>query len=342
MNSSFFKYFLFTFFILYFPNQANAFQYDTGRFSFRLNGYGTAGFLEPDFQEPNFINDWRIRTQMNYGFSSGKSLGLVYALDAAAVDENKFMREAFLFFEKNAMGRIEFGFTDSIARKLSVGLPDVGGLRVNDKPLFYKKIPPKGAVISDTILTTGRSALRTNIASVSKNGLQYGFSISGITDDYNYSLDGALKIKNSSGKIKTVYSVGASFMDKPDNYRTDSYTPRVTADWRAQVSSGMNLQYNSWIWGVSARLIYDEKPIGPISDGLAVGSGISYDILNYSLSLTYIFSDTGIWNRSIEDYIDHTAVVSFRYKYSENLDGWMSLGITTETPFLAVGLRISF
>ena len=97
MNSSFFKYFLFTFFILYFPNQANAFQYDTGRFSFRLNGYGTAGFLEPDFQEPNFINDWRIRTQMNYGFSSGKSLGLVYALDAAAVDENKFMREAFLF-----------------------------------------------------------------------------------------------------------------------------------------------------------------------------------------------------------------------------------------------------
>ena len=333
---------LFSFLIGLVSTTANAWQYDAGRFAFKINGYGTAGLLEPEFDSPEFIGDWRVRGQMNYAIASGQTLGLVYAIDAAAVDEDKFFREAFALWENLDFGRIELGFTDSIARKLAVGLPDVGGLRVNDKPLFYKKITPHGPVISDTTITTGRSALRANVASIPKNGMQYGLSVSGITDDYKYAIDAGLKIRQPAGKVKTAYSFGASFMDSPDNYRTDSYTPHVTADWRAQVSGGMNLQYNSWIWGVSARLIYDENPVGPVSDGLAVGTGLSYDILNYSLSLTYIFSDTGIWNRDVEDYMDHTAIASFRYKYSENIDGWMSLGMTTETPFLAVGMRLTF
>lgn len=328
--------------VLGFSDAAKAVQYNNGRFAFKLNGYATGGLLEPDFDTPDFIGDWRVRGQMNYAIASGQTLGAVYAIDAAAIDEDKFMREAFAFWEHRTTGRLEFGFTDSIARKLGVGLPDVGGLRVNDKPLFYKKIHPQGPVISDTVLTTGRSALRINAATVPTNGIQYGLSLSGITDDYKYAIDAGLKIRQPQGKIKTAFSLGASFMDSPENYRTDSYTPLVNADWRAQISGGMNLQYNSWVWGVSARLIYDENPIGPISDGLAVGTGVSYDILNYSISLTYIFSDTGIWNRGVKDYMDHTAIASFRYKYSENIDGWTSVGITTETPFLAVGMRLVF
>lgn len=321
---------------------ANALEYDNGRLGLKLNGYGTAGVLEPDFETPDFIGDWRVRGEANYLITDGNTLGLVYAIDAAAVDEDKFMREAFTYWQNRNYGRVELGFTDSIARKLGVGLPDVGGLRVNDKPLFYKKITPSGPVISDTTLTTGRSALRANFATMPIGKAQYGLSVSGITDDYDYAVDAALKIRQPSGKVKMAYALGASFMSKPDGYRTDAYTPRVYADWRAQVSGGMNLQYNSWMWGVTARLIYDENPIGPISDGLALGTGISYDILNYSVSLTYIFSDTGIWNHDVKDYMDHTAIASFRYKYSENVDGWMSLGITTDTPFLAVGMRLTF
>ncbi len=323
-------------------NSASALQYDSGRFGLKLTGYGTAGVLEPDFETPNFIGDWRVRGEMDYLVTDGNTLGLVYAIDAAAIDEDKFMREAFTYWQNVNYGRAEIGFTDSIARKLGVGLPDVGGLRVNDKPLFYKKINPAGPVISDTTITTGRSALRLNLATMPIGDNQYGLSISGITDDYDYALDAAIKIRKPSGKVKTAYAFGASFMSHPDGYRTDAYTPRVYADWRAQVSGGMNLQYNSWIWGVTARLIYDENPIGPVSDGLAVGTGISYDILNYSVSLTYIFSDTGVWNRDVKDYMDHTAIASFRYKYSENVDVWMSLGMTTETPFLAVGMRLTF
>ena len=320
---------------------AHALQYNGEKFKLKINGYGTAGILEPDFETPDFIGDWRIRGEATWRATNTNSFGAVYAIDAAAVDEDKFMREGFAFWQNKNYGRMEVGFTDSIARKLGVGLPDVGGLRVNDKPLFYKKIHPNGPVISDTTLTTGRSALRMNLATVQLNGAQYGLSASGITDDYDYALDAGIKIRRPSGKVKTAYAFGASFMSHPDNYRTDAYTPRVNADWRAQISGGMNLQYNSWVWGLTARVIYDDDPIGPVSDGLAVGTGVSYDILNYSISLTYIFSDTGIWNRDIEDYMDHTAIASFRYKYSENVDLWVSTGMTTETPFVAAGLRLT-
>lgn len=324
------------------PASASALEYDNGRFGLRLTGYGTAGVLEPDFDTPDFVGDWRVRGEMTYQATNSDKLGLVYAIDAAAVDEDKFMREAFGYWQNRKFGRIEFGATDSIARKLGVGLPDVGGLRVNDKPLFYKKITPNGPVISDTTLTTGRGGLRLNYTTMPIGRAQYGLSVSGLTDHYDYAVDTGIKLRMPSGKIKTAYAFGASFMSRPDGYRTDAYTPRVYADWRAQISGGMNLQYNSWMWGVTARLIYDENPIGPVSDGLAVGTGISYDILNYSISLTYIFSDTGIWNHDVDDYMDHTAIASFRYKYSENVDMWASLGITSETPFGAVGLRLTF
>lgn len=328
--------------VVFVPNVAQAWQFNYDRFSLKINGYGTIGLLEPKDIKPDFVGDWRLRTQMNYAIASGQTLGLVYAIDAASVDEEKYIREAFGFWESSRFGRIEFGLTDSIARKLGVGLPDVGGLRINDKPLFYKKIRPDGAVISDTTLTTGRSALRLNIVSLPNNFMQYGVSFAGLTDNYDYAIDAGLKIRQPEGKIKTAFAFGASFMDKPNNYSTDAYTPVVNADWRAQLSAGLNLQYNSWIWGLSARLMYDEKPIGPVSDGLAVGTGVSYDLLNYSLSLSYVFSDTGIWNRDVKDYMDNTIIGSFRYKYSENVDGWMSLGFTSDTPFVSAGIRITF
>ena len=216
-------------------------------------------------------------------------------------------------------------------------------MRINDRPLYNEKIHPAGPVIADTVLTSGRSnSLRINLASNSNNGVQYGMSVSGITDDYDWAIDTGLKIRKSSGKLKTAYSVGTSFMNKPNNFDNEIYTPGVTADWRAQMSLGMNLQYNSWLIGLTGRIIYDQNPIGEISDGFVVGSGVSYDVLKYSVSLTYMLSDTGVWQNNIDDFIDHTVVASFRYKYSENVDGWISGGTTSETLFVSAGMRITF
>lgn len=320
---------------------AAAWEYNHGRYAFRLTGYGTVGVFQPEFQDGDFLGDWRVRAQMNFATRAGQTLGAVYAIDAIAVDDNRPLREAFGFYEHRKYGRIEFGVTDSIARKLGVGLPDVGGLRVNDRPLFYKKITPGGAVIGDTALSTGRRAMRINLASMPTHGGQYGLSVAGLTDDFKFAADTGVKFRYPTGKLKTAVALGASYMDAPDNYRADAFAPNVTADWRVQVSAGLNLQYNSWIVGLTGRVIYDENPIGIASDGIAAGAGVSYDLLKYSVSLSYLFSDTDVWdNRG--GYIDHTGILSMRYKYSPNVDGWVSIGISSEKSFLAAGLRLTF
>lgn len=324
------------------PNVAHALQYDMGNFSAKLSGYATGGFINPDFESPLGIGDWRGRAQLTYDINDEYKLGAVYALDKAALDKGNLSRETFGYIESREYGRIEFGLTDSIARKLGVGLPDVGGLRINDRPLYNEKIIPDGAIIADTTLTSGRSDPRINIVSAPTNGVQYGVSASGFATNYDYAVDAGLKIRRPSGKVKTAYAFGASFMDNPRDFDNEVYTPGVSADWRAQMSLGMNLQYNSWIWGLSGRVIYDNNPIGEISDGFVVGTGVSYDLLRYSVSLTYMFSDTGVWQSDIDDFIDHMAIASFRYKYSENVDGWISGGITSQTPFVSVGLRLTF
>lgn len=321
---------------------AYALDYSAGKFNFKLTGYGTGGIIQPDFEAPLFIGDWRVRGEIDFDANDEHRFGAVYSIDAAASNDGKDFREAFGFYQLKSLGRVEVGFTDSIARKLGVGLPDVGGLRINDRPIFHKKIVPEGPVISDTTLTTGRSALRINIATSQINGAQYGLSVAGITDDYDFTIDGGLKIRKSDGKVKRAFSLGASFMDNPRGFSTDVYAPAVTADSRTQLTAGMNIQYNSWIWGTTARVIYDNNPARPISDGIVAGTGVSYDLLQYSVSLTYMFSDTGIWNRDVDDFMDHMIIGSFRYKYSANVDGWMSLGITSKTPFVSAGMRLTF
>jgi hypothetical protein len=181
-----------------------------------------------------------------------------------------------------------------------------------------------------------------NIVSAPTNGVQYGVSAAGFANNYDWAVDAGMKIRRPSGKIKTAYAIGMSFMDNPRDFDNEVYTPGVTADWRGQMSIGMNLQYNSWIWGTTARVIYDNNPIGDISDGFVVGSGVSYDLLKYTVSLTYMFSDTGIWHDDAPNFQDNTVVASFRYKYSENVDLWMSGGTTSETPFFSAGLRLTF
>lgn len=322
---------------------AYALDYNIGNTDFRLTGYGTFGMINPDIETPLSIGDWRVRGQITNSSIQDTKLGFVYAMDKASLDKGNFSREVFAFLQSKSLGRVEFGFTDSIARKLSLGLPDVGGLRINDRPLYNEKIIPSGAVIADTTLTSGRSnSLRLNAVSNSSNGFQYGVSVSGITDDYKWAADAGIKYKKSSGKLKSAYSVGVSFMNRPDNFDNEIYTPGVTADWRAQMSMAMNVQYNSWIFGLSGRVIYDQNPIGEVSDGFVVGTGVSYDLFKYSVSLVYMMSDTGVWQNDVDDFVDNTVIASFRYKYSENVDGWISGGATSKTPFISAGMRITF
>lgn len=325
-------------------NAAEPLEYKNGNFSARVSGYGNVGWIEPNFALPNiaFIGDWSARAQLAYDLTDGQRIGLVYSLNQKTTETGGAIDDLFALYQVKNYGRIEIGLTDSVAEKLGLGLPDVGGLRTNDDPIFYKEIKPDGAVISDTTLDTGDGALRLNAVSAVNNGVQYGVSVAGITSKYDFTVDGGIKIRRPDGKTKTAYSFGASFMSSPDNFSQSIYLPRVTADWRAQVSAAMNVQYNSWIFALTGRAIYDENPVGVASDGFIVGAGVSYDFLKYSVSLTYSLSDTGVWDDDVDDYLNHIVLSSFRYKYSENVDGWVSVGMTTETPFVSAGLRLTF
>lgn len=319
-------------------------EYENGGFRARLTGYGNVGVIEPNFAINNAtdIIDWSVRGQMTYDINDIHRLGVVYSINDHGVDEKHYAHDLFALWQVKDYGRMEIGITESVAEKLGLGLPDVGGLRVNEHPLFYKEIEPHGSVITDTTLANCDTSLRLNVVSAQIGGVQYGLSVAGLSDGYKYAIDAGVKIRRPNGKTKTAYSFGASFTASPDDMDQMAYAPHVTSDWRAQLSAAMNIQYNSWIFGLNSRVIYDKNPVGIVSDGFAIGTGVSYDLLKYTVSLTYLLSDTGVWQSDVRDYIDHTLLSSFRYKYSENVDGWISVGITTKTPFVSAGLRVAF
>ena len=334
---------------LAFVSNAYALDYTSGNWKFKLDAEGMVGTLQPKDDQNEFINDWDVKLQALYSLNTYQRFGAVYSVDAACVDDKEYIHDAFVLFEDRNYGRAEFGLTHSIARKMGLGLPDVGYLRINNKSILHNKLDLKKVLISDTTATTGHDALRLNLATRATEHGQYGLSFAGGGDDYNYSVDAAFKFKQPNGKLKAAYSIALSYMDNPHKYKENSYSPHVTADWRGQIALGLNLQYNSWIWGTSVRMIYDESPIHKTSDGLVAGTGVSYDLLQYSVSATYLFSDTNVWthhdkitgNKMSGDYV-HTFLASFRYKYTENTSMFISGGLADTTPFIAAGIKAGF
>lgn len=333
-----------SFFITTLSAFAEPIEYKHEDITLRLSGYGNVGMIEPDFAINNahFLGDWSVRGQMTYDADNTHRLGFVYSLDQQTVDSDEYINDLFALWQVKGLGRLEIGLTDSVAEKLGLGLPDVGGLRMNDNPLIYKRIKPNGAIISDTTLDTGDGDMRVNVVSAQNNGIQYGLSLAGGGKDYDFTLDGGIKIRRPSGKTKTAYSLSASFTSRPDDFSQSQFSPRVMADWRTQIAAAVNVQYNSFMFAVTSRAIYDKNPIGVTADGIVLGTGVSYDLLKYTVSLSYMFSDTGIFHKDVPDFVNHTVVSSFRYKYSEYIDGWVSLGLSLETPFIAAGMRATF
>jgi len=328
---------------------AIALDYKKDNWTFKLDADGMVGFLELRDDKPTFIDDWDVKGQIFYNFDKFNRIGAVYSIDADCVEDDEYIHDAFVMFENRNYGRVELGLTHSVARKMGLGLPDVGYLRINDKSILYKKLDLKRVLISDTTATTGHETLRMNIATRVTEYGQYGLSISGGGDDYDYAIDGAFKLRRPNGKLKSAYYIALSYIEKPEDYSENSFSPNVTADWRGQIAMGINLQYNSFIWGTSARMIYDENPIAKTADGFVAGTGVSYDLLQSSLSLSYLFSDTNVWNhrdkitneKMAGDYL-HTILASFRYKYTEHTSVFMSGGMTDKKLFFAVGLRSGF
>jgi hypothetical protein len=174
--------------------------------------------------------------------------------------------------------------------------------------------------------------------------MQFGFSYAPSQRHFDNAVDFGLRYKHPGGKTKTAISIGASFIDNPDDMMGDIYAPRVNADWRGQLSAGLNMQYNSWVWGLALKTTYDKNPFGAISDGISLGTGLSYDLLSFSASATYMLSDMGVFH-SGESYFAHIGVLSLRYKINKYFNAWISGGginSTESSPFVSGGVTVKF
>lgn len=326
--------------LAFLPFTANALENDYGNWNLKLSGYGTAGYISAD-DKSDFANDWQIRGQATYRQSKDWLFGAAVSHSAWNLDQKKPFMDAFTYAE-SPWGRAELGWTDTIAAKLGLGLPDVGGLRINNDPVIYDFANPSPMISRGTISGT-QFAFRANAVSA-PGPVQAGISFAPKQHHFNSATDFGLKYKNSEKKIKLALSLGGSFIDHPDNLVGDIYAMRANADWRGQISAGLNLQYNSWVWGLNAKTTYDKNPIGIVSDGISVGTGVSYDFLQWSISSSYILSQIGLFHGA-EDYFAHTGVISMRYKIDQFWNIWVSGGIVSSiktSPFISAGLMLKF
>ena len=122
--------------ILSYANSSYALDYAVDNWNFKLDADGMIGFLTPKTEKAIFIDDWDVKTQAFYNFNNTQRFGAIYSIDADCVEDDEYIHDAFILMEDKNLGRAELGLTHSIARKMGLGLPDVGYLRINNKSIF--------------------------------------------------------------------------------------------------------------------------------------------------------------------------------------------------------------
>ncbi|MDR1071553.1 MAG: hypothetical protein LBL21_02855 [Rickettsiales bacterium] len=318
---------------------ANAYEYKYGRNTFRLTGSAST----ENFDGGGFA-DYLIRAQASRLVSDGWNVGFVYSYDALARRGGYYAKDAFAYVETK-WGRIEAGWTESIAAKLALVLPDVGGTRLNNQPFFLKD--GFEGITSPTV-RGNQYAWRMNAASLPTRPWQFGIGRTVYADDFDGSTDIGIRYRHPQGRIKTSLSFGFSYIDRPHGMTGDAYLPPVFATAQYQGTTGFNLQWGSLVWAATGKVVVNDNPEPDSfkSDGLQAGTGLSYDFLSWSASAGYIFSYIGVW-RGGENIAAHTGILSARYKIRRYFNIWGSGGIValeTRDPyyFLRLGAGVSF
>ena len=315
------------FFIHSFPALALENKWDNG--AERLTGYGAMGRIGG-----NDFSDYMIRAQISREIGNRLNIGAVYSYDRLANRAHQFAKDAFLYAE-SGYGRLEAGWTESIAAKLALVLPDVGGTRMNNAPFF---LSDDFVGITNPVVKGTQYAWRLNYASLPSRPLQIGLGRTIDGAHFKSSNDFGLRFRDPGGRTKSSVSLGFSYIEEPRGMIGDAYLPPVHAAARYIGTIGANIQSGSLVWAATGKVIVDKDPIAK-QNGMQTGTGFSYDFLKLSLSANYIYSD--IWNAADA----HTGIISLRYKTSRFLQIWGSAGAVWQSgrnDFLAGGVGIVF
>jgi len=304
-----------------------------------FSGYGTAGNIsKTNNVRPELAFDWMGRAQYYKD-----RFGTVLSFNQVSERRSGYLQDLFLFFDVGS-GRIEVGHTNSVGQKLGVGLPDAGGLRINQSMMAYGLIDNPNVIATPSV---NSSANKPRVAYVARPSdfLQYGFGAATGYGDMDFGADAGIRLRGGEA-VKYGLSFGVSHIINPDGLLAEIYAPRVTADSRSEGALGINIQYNSWSIGLVGKAIYDYNPAGRPSDGIMYGAGGAYEFLSWRASLNVLRSDTAVWRDC--DYggcANTTVLTSVQNKLDEIVDLWASFGrvIGDESfNFWSVSLRAKF
>jgi hypothetical protein len=320
-----------------FIGAANAYEHDFGNSKAVLSGYGTLGNLSKSGESaPRLLFDWQARGE--YSKSYG---GAVLTLNQVSELESRYLQDLFAFFDLG-FGRLEIGHTNSAAQKLSVGLPDAGGLRINNSFIPYSLQNSPNAIATPAA-NSSSNQIRAQIVS-KPDVFQAGFGAAAPSFDMDGSLDLGMRVKSGTA-VKFAASLGASHIFNPDGLIAEIYAPRVYADNRSEIALGLNIQYHSWSLGAVGKAIYDANPTGRPSDGVMYGGGLSYEILTWRVSANSLRSDTSVFHDCDSGCKNTVAVLSVQDKLDDIVDIWASAGeifSDSNAFFWSVSLRAKF
>ena len=303
-----------------------ALERQIGDYNFKLTASGSAGMIDN-----NNFNYYLLRGEINRD-----NFGAVYSYDSLANLRKQFAKDAFVYMGHD-FGRIEVGWTESVAAKLALTLPDVGGTRLNNQAFFYDDF----VGITNPVIYGTEYAWRVNMIVVPSNEVQAGFARTvGNPAGFNSATDFGFRYKNPNGNIKTSFSFGFSYIDNLKNFISDEYLPPTYADSRYVATTGFNMQSGSLLWAITGKKIIDYKAVGIKTDGWQAGTGFSYEFLSWATSVNYIFSDSA-------DFLAHTIIGSLRYKITRNFNVWGSAGVVylenfDDNRFVSFGLGVVF
>lgn len=289
------------------------------------------------------ITDALFRLQLYYTLKNGWNVGSVFAVDGDSRSDNYPTKDAFVYAETER-GRVEIGLTESVATKMGLQLPDVGGDSLNSAPFFFED---DFIGITNPRVRGNQYAFRGNVVTTPTKPFQFGFGRTFVPrSTYASSMDAGIRYRDQGGRIKTSVSIGGSYIEKPNGMRFDSFLPRVHADARYQFTAAINVNWGSFLWAATGKIAIDDDPTGFNSEGVQLGTGLSYDFLKWSASLNYIFSNIGIFRDYAPNVSSHTGVFSLRHKITKNFSVWASAGGSFgniyDDMFITTGIGVKF